>query len=67
MQADELAPMIQYVVLTGRIENLGMNEQQFNLARERHPMALDERDRRPGEDTIGYLKRKREIQKEQEK
>ena len=59
MQADELSPMIQYVVLTGRIENLGMTEQQFYDARERHPKTLDERDRMPGEDTISYLKRKR--------
>ena len=53
--------MIQYVVLTGRTENLGMTEQEFYAAREKHPMALDERDRRPGEDTISYLKRKRDI------
>lgn len=67
MQQDELAPMIQYVVLTGRTENLGMTEQEFYAAREKHPMALDERDRRPGEDTISYLKRKRDIQKQIEK
>ena len=67
MQSDELAPMIQYVVLTGRTENLGMTEQEFYAARELHPMALDERDRHPGEDTISYLKRKREIQKQIEK
>jgi len=49
------------VVLTGRVENLGMTEQQFYDARERHPKILDERDRAPGEDTISYLKRKREM------
>ena len=58
--------MIQYVVLTGRVENLGMTEREFYAARERHPRALDERDRRPGEDTISYLKRKRERQKQVE-
>lgn len=64
MQADDLAPMIQYVVLTGRTENLGMTESEFYAARERQPMTLDERDRQRGEDTISYLKRKREIQKQ---
>mgnify|MGYP001626765279 CR=1 FL=1 len=60
MQSDELSPMIQYVVLTGRIENLGMTEQEFYDARELNPKVLDEHDRIPGEDTITYLKRKRE-------
>lgn len=60
MQADELSPMVQYVVLTGRIHNLGMNEQEFYNHKERYPKQLDERDRMPGEDTISYLKRKRE-------
>ena len=53
-------------MLTGRIENLGMTEQEFYKAREQNPMKLDERDRRPGEDTISYLKRKREAQKKVE-
>jgi len=44
-----------------------MTEQQFYDARERHPKILDERDRAPGEDTISYLKRKREMQKQIEK
>lgn len=67
MQPDDLSPMIQYVVLTGRTENLGMTEQEFFNARELNPKVLDERDRMPGEDTISYLKRKREKQKEIEK
>ena len=67
MQTDDLSPMIQYVVLTGRIENLGMTEQEFYDARELNPKTLDESDRVHGEDTISYLKRKREKQKELEK
>ena len=60
MQPDEISPMIQYVVLTGKTENLGMTEKEFYDARERHPKQLDERDRMPGEETISYLRRKRE-------
>lgn len=58
-----MSPMIQYVVLTGRTENLGMTEDEFYRARESNAKVLDERDRIPGEDTIVYLKRKREKQK----
>ena len=59
--------MIQYVVLTGRTENLGMTEAEFYATREEHPRVLDERDRRASEDTISYLKRKRDLQKQVEK
>ena len=67
MQADDLSPMIQYVVLTGRTENLGMTESEFFEFRRENPKKLDERDRIPGEDSIIYLKRKREQQKQVEK
>ena len=63
MLPDDLSPMIQYVVLTGRTENLGMTESEFYAFRRENPKKLDERDRIPGEDSITYLKRKREKQK----
>ena len=58
--SSEINTLLQYIALTGNSKNLGLSEGQYKAMIQQTGPLVDERDKRPGEDTLEYLKRKKE-------
>ena len=58
--SSEVNTLLQYIALTGNSKNLGLSEAQYKAMIQQTGPIVDERDKLPGEDTLEYLKRKKE-------